>query len=114
MKFFWAQFKGTRHPRLLIPFLGVVDVISAPGKSLPTFRPVISFRRHQKFIRTTQSQLNPEDGGDQQVDFPGLNFLQVARGNFGAFGQFILGQFLAHALPADVCAEDLYSLPFFC
>jgi hypothetical protein len=39
--------------------------------------------------------------------------LQIARGNFGAFGQFILRQSLAHALAAHVCAELLDSLPFF-
>lgn len=57
--------------------------------------------------------MNPKRRSDENVDFPGLNFLKVARGNFSAFGQFILRQTLVHPLPAHVRAEDLDSLPFF-
>jgi len=57
--------------------------------------------------------LNPKRRGDQNVNFPRLNFLEIARGNFRAFRQFILCQFLAHPLPAHIRAEDLDSLPLF-
>lgn len=49
----------------------------------------------------------------KNVDFPGLDFLKVARGNFGSFGQCILRQFFTHPFAAHICAEDLDSLPFF-
>ena len=71
------------------------------------------FRRSQPFPGTTESQLNPKRCGDENVDFPGLNFLKISRGNFSALGQFILRQTLAHPLPAHVGTEDLDSLPFF-
>jgi hypothetical protein len=73
----------------------------------------LSLGWHQPLVRTAQRQLNPEGGGEQEVDFSGLNFLQVARGNLGALGQFILRQTLANPLAAHVCAEHLDSLPFF-
>jgi hypothetical protein len=56
--------------------------------------------------------LNPKRRGNQNVYFSRLNFLQIARGNFGAFGQFILRPIPAHPLPAHVRAEDLDPLPF--
>jgi hypothetical protein len=71
------------------------------------------FRRSQPFPRTTESQLNPKRCGDENVDFPGLNFLKISRGNFSALGQFILRQPLAYPLPAHVGTKDLDSLPFF-
>jgi len=57
--------------------------------------------------------LNPKRRGGENVDFPGLNFLKIARGNFRAFRQFILRHFLAHPLPAHIRAKDVDSLPFF-
>jgi hypothetical protein len=57
--------------------------------------------------------LNPKRRRDQNVNFPRFNFLQIARGNFGAFGQFILRQFLAHPLAAHIRTKDLDSLPLF-
>ena len=60
-----------------------------------------------------QRQLNPEHRGGQNVYFPSLNFLQIARGNFGPLGQFLLRQAFAHPLPAHVRAEGFDSLPFF-
>jgi hypothetical protein len=57
--------------------------------------------------------LNPKRRRDQNVYFPRFNFLQIARGDFGAFGQFILCQFLAHPLAAHIRTEDLDSLPLF-
>ena len=71
------------------------------------------FIRHQPFVGTAKPQLNSKSGGEEDVDFTGLNFLQIARGNFSAFGQFVLRKFLADALPAHIRAEDLDSLPFF-
>ena len=38
--------------------------------------------------------------------------LKIPRGNLGAFGQLILGQTLAEPFTADICAENLDSLPF--
>ena len=76
-------------------------------------REIALIRRHQPFPRTTESQLNSKGGGEEDVDFPGLDFLQIARGNFSTFCQFVLRQFFAHAFPAHVRAEDLDSLPFF-
>ena len=60
-----------------------------------------------------ESQLNPKRRRDQNVYFPCFNFLQIARGDFGALGQFILRQFPAHPLPAHIRTEDLDSLPLF-
>jgi hypothetical protein len=57
--------------------------------------------------------LDSEGGGDQNVDFPGLNFLKIPRRNFSPFGQIILGQTFANPFPAHIRAEDLDSLPFF-
>lgn len=71
------------------------------------------FSRHQPFAGTAKPQLNSKGGGQEDVDFPRFNFLQIARGNFGAFGQFILRQLLAHTLAAHVRTEDLDSLPLF-
>jgi len=72
-----------------------------------------SFDRHQPLVRTAQCQLNPKRGGEQDVDFASLDFLQVARGNLGALGQFVLRQTLANSLAAHIRAEDFDSLPFF-
>ena len=58
-------------------------------------------------------QLNPERRGEQNVDLPRFDFLQIARGDFGALGQFFLGQTFPHPLPAQIGAKDLDSLPFF-
>ena len=71
------------------------------------------FSRCQPLPRTAECQLNPKRRGDENVDFTGLNFLEIARGDFRAFRQFILRQPLAHPLPAHIGAENLYSLPFF-
>ena len=72
-----------------------------------------SFRRCQPFPRTTESQLNSERRGKQNVNLSSFYFLQVACGNFCVFRQFILRQFLAHPLAAHVRAEGFDSLPFF-
>ena len=72
-----------------------------------------SFAGSQTLPLTPERQLNPEGGGEQDVDFSGLDFLQVARGDFGTLGQFILRHVLANSLPTHVCAKDLDSLPFF-
>ena len=71
------------------------------------------FRRSQPFPGTTECQLNPKRCGDENVDFPGLNFLKISRGNFSTLGQFILRQTLTHPFSAHVGAKDLDSLPFF-
>jgi hypothetical protein len=63
--------------------------------------------------RTTERQLKAKGRGEQNVDFPGLDFLQVARGYFGVFSQFILGHFFAHPLPAHAGTKGLNPLPFF-
>jgi hypothetical protein len=57
--------------------------------------------------------LNPKRRGNENVNFPCLNFLEVARGDFSPFRQVILRQFLEHPLAAHVRAEDFDSLPFF-
>jgi hypothetical protein len=57
--------------------------------------------------------LNPERRRDQNVYLPRLNFLQIARGDFSAFGQFILRQTFPHPLTAHIRAEHFYSLPLF-
>jgi hypothetical protein len=57
--------------------------------------------------------LNPEHRGCQTVNFPCLNFLQIARGNFRPFGKFVLRQTFTHPFPAHVRAKDLNSLPLF-
>jgi hypothetical protein len=57
--------------------------------------------------------LNPKRRRDQNVYFPRFNFLQIARGDFSPFRQFVLRQFFAHPLAAHIRAENVDSLPFF-
>jgi hypothetical protein len=76
-------------------------------------RGILSLGWQQPPTWTPQCQLNPERGGEQDVDFPRFNFLKISRGDFGALGQFILRHALANPLPAHVRAEDTDSLPFF-
>jgi len=76
-------------------------------------RGILSLDWHQPLARTSQCQLNSKRRGEQDVDFAGLNFLQIARGDFGAFGKFVLCHALANPLPAHICTEDIDSLPFF-
>ena len=71
------------------------------------------FNGCQPFPRATECQLNPKCRGDENVDFSGLNFLEISRGNFSTLGQLILRQPLAHTFPAHIGTEDLDSLPFF-
>jgi len=71
------------------------------------------FHRCQPFPWATKRQLNPKRSGEQNVNFPGFDFLQVACGNFCVFRQFILRQTLAHPFPAHIGTEDLDSPPFF-
>jgi hypothetical protein len=95
--------------------VGAADYIAKPCDALGFASRVlaISFRRHQSPVRTSKRQLNPKRRGNQNVYFPALNFLQIACGDFGAFGQFVLRQFPAHPLAAHVRAEDPDPLPFF-
>ncbi len=72
-----------------------------------------SFSGSQPLPRTPERQLNPKGRGEQDVDFAGLDFLQVARGYFGTLRKLILGQAAAHPFPAHVRAEGLNPLPFF-
>jgi hypothetical protein len=76
-------------------------------------RNAASFGRHESFPRATESQLDSESSGHKDIDFTGLDFLKVARRNFGSFGQFVLRQFFTHPLAAHIRAEDFYPLPFF-
>jgi hypothetical protein len=57
--------------------------------------------------------LNPKCCGKKNVNFPCLNFLEIARGDFSPFRQRILRESLAHPLAAHIRAEDPDSLPFF-
>jgi hypothetical protein len=57
--------------------------------------------------------LNPKRRGDKNVNFACLNFLEIARGDFSPFCQFVLRESLAHPLTAHIRAEDFDSLPFF-
>lgn len=68
---------------------------------------------HQPFPRATESQLNSKRCGKSKVYLSCFDFLKVARGDFGAFGQFFLGHFFANPLAAHVCAESSDSFPFF-
>jgi len=72
-----------------------------------------SFAGSQTLPLTPERQLNPKGCGEQDVDFACLDFLQVARCDFSALGQFVLCQTLANPLPAHICAEDTDSSPFF-
>ena len=71
------------------------------------------FNRCQTLPRAAQRQLNPKRGGDENVDFSGLDFLQVARGDFGTLRQFVLRQTTAHPLAPHAGTEGLNPLPFF-
>ena len=57
--------------------------------------------------------MNPKRGGEQDVDFPSFDFLQVARGDFGALRQLVLRHAAAHPLAAHTGTEGLNPLPFF-
>ena len=76
-------------------------------------RDAASFGRHEPFPRATESQLDSEGGGHEDVDFTGLDFLKVARRNVGSFGQCVLRQLFTHPLAADIGAENFDSLPFY-
>lgn len=67
---------------------------------------------HQSFPRTAQRKLNSKSGRQQQIDFPGLNFLKIAGGDLGFFGQFLLRQPPMSAFAPDVCPKRLNSFPF--
>jgi hypothetical protein len=68
---------------------------------------------HQPFPRATESQLNSKRCGKSKIYFSCFDFLKVARGDFGAFGQFFLGHFFANPFAAHVCAESSDPFPFF-
>ena len=74
---------------------------------------LVLFGRHQAFIRTTQCQLDSESRGEQDIDLPRLNLLQIARRNLGTLGQLVLRHASANPLPTHARAKDLDSLPFF-
>ena len=76
-------------------------------------RALLSVHRHQSSPGTAKGQLNPESRCQKQVDFPGLNLLEVACSDLRPFGQFFLRQPLANALTPHICAEDFNSLPLF-
>ena len=60
-----------------------------------------------------QGELDAAGGGEEDVDFAGLDFLEVAGGELGSFSQPFLGPALPQTLAADVCAEKLQSGPLF-
>lgn len=68
---------------------------------------------HQPLPRAAQRQLNPERGRQEEIDFPRLDFLQIACGNFSPFCQLVLRQTLAHPFAAHICAKSFDSPPFF-
>jgi len=49
----------------------------------------------------------------KNVYFTRLDFLEVARGNLGLFGQLLLGHPLAHTLSADIRSKINDARPFF-
>lgn len=55
----------------------------------------------------------PKSCGQKNVNFAGLNFLEISSGNFSPFGQLLLRNAFAHPLPADVRAKNLDSRPIF-
>ena len=57
--------------------------------------------------------MNSKCRRQKNVDFPGLDFLKVARCNFGPFSQCILRQLFAHPFAAHIGTKELDSLPFF-
>lgn len=91
-------------------YLGAVNLVSRI-LSNECFSTLL--RRHQPFIGTTERQLNPERRGKQNIDFPRFNFLQIARGDFSAFGELLLRPALTYPFPTHVGAENLDALPFF-
>lgn len=108
--FSWIGKASCRFVAPLIPYLECHPgaCLENDNRSEPA-----SIGRHQPFPRAPKSQLDSEGGRDQNVYFSRFNFLQIACGDFGTFGQFILRQFLAHPLAAHISTEDLDSLPFF-
>ena len=72
-----------------------------------------SLARHQPFPGTAQSELNPERCCEKDVNFSGLNFLEVASGNLRPLGQFFLRQTFPYTFAAHVRTENLYSRPLF-
>jgi len=72
-----------------------------------------SVHGHQSFPRAAECQLNSESGRQQQINFPGLDFLKVTCGDLSFFGQLILSPTPTHAFAANICSEDLDPFPFF-
>lgn len=73
----------------------------------------ILFSGHQTLPRTPEGQLDSERCRQKQIDLPGFDFLKVACGNLGLFGQFLLRQSFADPFTSHISAECLDSLPFF-
>ena len=69
--------------------------------------------RHEPVPGTAQRQLNPQGGGEQNVNLAPFDFLEVPGGQTGLFRQLLLSQTLAHPFTAHVGAEDLDPRPFF-
>jgi len=57
--------------------------------------------------RALQRMMQPLDGRQQDVHMAGLDLLDGADVQVHQFGQFLLGDFTGHPLPADVSAETL-------
>jgi hypothetical protein len=71
------------------------------------------FDRDQPTPRALERQLDSHGGGEKNVDFARLDFLQISGGNFGSFRQLFLGQAFSHSFPADIRAKRGNSCPFF-
>lgn len=72
-----------------------------------------SVHGHQSSPRAAKRQLQPEGCREQKIDFPGLNFLEITRGNLGFFGQLILGPTPPHPFAANIRTKHFNSFPLF-
>jgi len=61
---------------------------------------------HQGIPRTTQRRLQAPDGGEEDVQFSGLDFLYGSRIEVGHFGEFFLSQASCHTLTAHIRTES--------
>ena len=72
-------------------------------------KPILPVRIPQQIVPSTpQRLLEPHHGRQQDVDVAGLDFLDRPDVQIHQFGQFFLGDFPGHPLPANIAAESRY------
>ena len=73
-----------------------------PARVSKTDRQICPLLPHQIIPGAAQRLVQAQHRGQQDIDVPGLNFLDGADVEIHPFGQFFLGDFFSHPLPADL------------